>query len=141
MKGELKYKEEEKHPVVSEAKSRDRARDEIDKKTDTLVFLKDRRKKKKDETILAPNKYVSRFHYDTKNLDKFIELCPHCRKPTYSSYQMAVADSALDYLELKIDQKSRRSTRRLFVGLTTGLLLVSAGVYYLLVHVLSGVRV
>jgi hypothetical protein len=141
MKGELKYKEQAQQAVVPVAKTGEKGRGEIDKKNDTLVFLKDRRKKQKDATIITPQKYISRFHYDSKNLDKFIELCPHCRKPTYSSYRGVVADSALNYLEQKLDQRSRRSTRRLFVGLTTGVVLASAGVYYLLVHVLSGVRV
>ena len=141
MKGELKYKEQVQQPVVPVAKTGDKRRGEVDKKSDTLVFLKDRRKKQKDTTIITPEKYISRFHYDSKNLDKFIELCPHCRKPTYSSYRGVVVDSALSYLEHKLDQRSRRSTRRLFAGVATGLLLASAGVYYLLAHVLSGVRV
>ena len=141
MKGELKYKEQVQQPAAPAVKTVDKRQGENDKKSDTVVFLKDRRKKQKDATIITPQKYVSRFHYDSKNLDKFIELCPHCRKPTYSSYRGVVVDSALNYLELKIDQRSRRSTRKLFAGLTTGVLLASAGLYYLLFHVLTGVRI
>ncbi len=142
MKGELQYKKTEavQPPVVPAEKTGNKNRGQNDKKSDTIVFLKDRRKKQKDATIITPEKYVSRFHYDSKNLDKFIELCPHCRKPTYSSYRGVVADSALHYLEQRLDSRSRRSTRRLVAGVTTGLLLVSGGLYYLLVHVLSGAR-
>ena len=139
MKGELKYKEQAPLPVAASVK--DKERGELDNKSDTVVFLKDRRKKQKDETILTPQRYLSRFHYDTKNLDKYIELCPHCRKPTYSSYRRAVADSALAYCEQKLDQRSHRATRRLFTGVGAGFLLIAAGIYYLLFHVLSGVRV
>ena len=145
MKGELKYKTEEKageqYPVIPVEKSENSSKVESDKNRDTLVFLEDRRKKHIDETIDTPDRYLSRYHFDSKNLDKYLELCPHCRKPNLYSYRKVVIDSALNYLEEKEEQRGRHVNRSRFVGLTAGLLLVSAGLYYLLFHVLSGVRV
>jgi hypothetical protein len=108
---------------------------------DTLVFLNERRKKRIDETIDTPDKYLSRFHYDTKNLDKYIDLCPHCRKPTLSTYHSIVIDSALNYLEGKRDLRNRKATLRLCAGVTAGVLFISAGLYVLLSHVFSGMRI
>ena len=145
MKGELKYKTKEKageqYPVIPVEKSENSSKVESDKNKDTLVFLEDRRKKHIDETIDTPDRYLSRYHYDSKNLDKYLELCPHCRKPNLYPYRKVVIDSALNYLEEKEEQRGRHLNRSRFVGLTAGLLLVSAGLYYLLFHVLSGVRV
>jgi Flp pilus assembly protein TadB len=145
MKGELNYKTKEKagkqYPVIPVDKSENSSKVESDKNRDTLVFLEDRRKKYIDETIDTPDRYLSRYHYDSKNLDKYLELCPHCRKPNLYPYRKVVIDSALNYLEEKEEQRGRHLNRSRFVGLTAGLLLVSAGLYYLLFHVLSGVRV
>jgi hypothetical protein len=145
MKGELKYKTKEKtgevYPVIPVEKSEDSSNVESDKNKDTLVFLEDRRKKQIDETIDSPERYVSRYHYDSKNLDNYLELCPHCRKPNLSSYRKVVVDSALNYLEDKEEQRGRHVNRSMFVGLTAGLLLISVGLYYLLFHVISGARV
>ena len=78
-------------------------------KENTLILLKGRAKKYEDDTISSPDRYVSRFHYTTKNLDTYLEFCPHCKKPTLSAFRAAVIDSAVDYLEGKrvlIDQKN-----------------------------------
>jgi hypothetical protein len=150
MKGELIYKEEKntgaRYPVaVVEENSggSNVLNDNTDKnvkKDDTLVYLEDRRKKKIDETVDTPERYISRYHYDTKNLDKYLELCPHCRKPTLYTYRRVVVDSALDYLEEKEQQRGRHMNRSIFVGLAAGFLLISAGLYYLLFHIFSGAR-
>jgi hypothetical protein len=52
-----------------------------------------------------------------------------------------VADSAWVYLEEKEYRKGRQMVRRLLTGATAGILMLAAGLYYLLFHVLSGVRV
>ena len=150
MKGELIYKEEKKdgveYAVVSVGQDNDGSKvpsdnnDKNVKRDDTLVYLEDRRKKKIDETVDTPERYISRYHYDTKNLDKYLELCPHCRKPTLYTYRRVVVDSALDYLEEKEQQRGRHVNRSIFVGLTAGFLLISAGLYYLLFHIFSGAR-
>lgn len=144
MQTELNYTEKEQlnedHPVLPVEETHPEVSPERPKANDTLVFLDERRKKKVDVTIDTPAKYLSRYHYDTKNLDKYLELCPHCRKPTLSSYRRTVADSALVYLEEKEDQKSRRSFRRMLAGITASVMVISAGLYFVVFHLLSGVR-
>jgi hypothetical protein len=150
MKGELIYKEEKKAGVeyagapVEEinggSKVRNDNNDKNVKKDDTLVYLEDRRKKKIDETVDTPERYISRYHYDTTNIDKYLELCPHCRKPTLYTYRRVVVDSALDYLEEKEQQRERHVNRSIYVGLTAGFMLIGAGLYYLLFHIFSGAR-
>jgi hypothetical protein len=145
MKGELKRKTEKKagaeYPVVPVEENIGDSKVLNDKKDDTLVFLEDRRKKRVDETVDTPERYISRYHYDTKNLDRYLELCPHCRKPTLNTYRQVVVDSAINYLEEKEQQRGRHVNRSMFIGLTAGFLLISAGLYYLIFHILSGVRV
>jgi hypothetical protein len=145
MKGKLKRKEKEQtggdNPVIPLEEKKESSKTEGEKSSDTLVFLEDRRKKKIDHTITTPDKYVSRYHYDSKNLDKYLELCPHCRKPTLEAYRKTVTDSALNYLEERSGKNGRRSNRKLFVGLIAGGLVFSSVLYYLLFHVLSGVRI
>ncbi len=145
MKGELKRKEKgstggEEQPMVPLEDKKDGGKPASEKSRDTLVFLVDRRKKKIDHTITTPEKYVSRYHYDSKSVDKYLELCPHCRKPTLNAYRRTVADSALNYLEAREEKRGRRSNLKLFAGLTAGGLIFSVGLYYMIFHVLSGVR-
>lgn len=127
-------------PIIPQVDKRDRSKTANDKSTDTLVFLVDRRKKKIDHTLTTPDKYVSRYHYDSKGMDTYLDLCPHCRKPTLNAYRKTVADSALNYLEAREEKRGRLSNRKLFAGLTLGGLVFSTGLYYLVFHVLSGVR-
>ena len=145
MKGELNRKTEKKagaeYPVVPVEENIGDSKVLNDKKDDTLVFLEDRRKKRVDETVVTPERYISRYHYDTKNLAQYLELCPHCRKPTLNTYRQVVVDSAINYLEEKEQQRGRHVNRSMFVGLTAGFLLISAGLYYLIFHILSGVGV
>ena len=146
MKGELRRKKEDKdgaaYPVVPAEKIDGGGviTDKSDEKDVTLVYLEDRRRQKIDETVDTPERYISRYHYDTKNMARYLELCPHCRKPTLYTYRQVVVDSALDYLEEKEQQRGRHMNRSIFVGLTAGFLLVTAGLYYLLSHIFSGVR-
>jgi len=145
MKGELVFKAEKKadaeNPVVPVEENKDGGKVPHDKVDDTLVFLEDRRKKRVDVTVDTPERYISRYHYDTKNLAKYLELCPHCRKPTLSTYRQVVVDSAINYLEEKEQQRGRHVNRSMFVGLTAAFLLASAGMYYLMFHLLSGGKV
>ena len=145
MKGELVLKTEKKadgeNPVVPVEENKDGGKVPNDKMDDTLVFLEDRRKKRVDVTVDTPERYISRYHYDTKNLAKYLELCPHCRKPTLYAYRQVVVDSAINYLEEKEQQRGRHMNRSMFVGLTAAFLLASAGLYYLMFHLLSGGRV
>ena len=145
MKGEAKYKDKDEHnedyPVVVAEKGDRKNENSVAFDENRLVFLNGKYQKKIDVTISTPDKYVSRFHYDQTNLDAYLELCPHCRLPTLSAYRRVVADGALSYLEEKEIQRNRVSNRRVLAGLTAGVLVISAGLYYLLFYVLSGVRV
>jgi len=144
MKGELNRKEKEstgeEDPIVPLEDKKDSSKTASDKSKDTLVFLVDRRKKKIDHTITTQDKYVSRYHYDSKSVAKYLELCPHCRKPTLNAYRQTVADGALYYLEAREAKRGRRSNLKLFAGLTAGGMVFSAGLYYVIFHMLSGVR-
>ena len=144
MKGELQHKEtglaKEKYQIVPVKASQGKAESTAPKKKNTLVYLDQWTKKRIDETIDTPQKYVSRYHWDSKNITQFLELCPHCRKPTLSTYRRTVADSALNYLEEKEFERGRHSFRRTFAGLAASALLISAGVYYLMFHFFSGIR-
>ena len=144
MKGELNRKTEgkadEERAVVSVENPSDTVVIEDERGSDILVYLKDHRKKKIDESIDTPDKYLSWYHYESKNLGDCLELCPHCRKPNIDAYRKVVVNSAFYYLEDKEEQRGRHMTRKILLGVTTGLLLIAAGVYYLLFHVLSGLR-
>jgi hypothetical protein len=106
----------------------------------SLILLESRPQKKIDETISTPHQYVSRYHYETKNLGSFLELCPHCRKPSITSLRKTVVDTAIAYLNEKEDQKERRANRRRITILTVSLIGIAGGVYYLFFHLMSGFR-
>ena len=82
------------------AKQEALAVEEVENKTEpevtvaekSLVVLDYRPKKQIDETISTAEKYVSRYHYDTRHIDAEMELCPHCQKPTFSAFQKVVVD-------------------------------------------------
>jgi hypothetical protein len=42
-------------------------------------------KRNLDQTISNPDRYVSWYQYNTHNIDKYLQLCPHCKKPTMSA--------------------------------------------------------
>ena len=67
-----------------------------------LIVFKDHALKNIDETISEPERYVSRYHYSSKNIDKYIDYCPHCKKQTLSAFHRSVIDNATEYLEGKI---------------------------------------
>ena len=54
-----------------------------------------------DQTISNPDRYVSWYQYRTNDLDKYLQLCPHCKKPTMSAFHRSVIDSAIDYINGK----------------------------------------
>ena len=66
-----------------------------------LILPKIDAKKNLDQTISCPDRYVSWYQYKIKNLDKYLTLCPHCKKPTLSAFNRAVIDSAIDYINGK----------------------------------------
>ena len=67
----------------------------------SLILLEPKMKKNVDQTINTPGRYVSRYQYNAKNIDKYLQLCPHCKKPSLSAFDRSVVDSAIDYLNGK----------------------------------------
>ena len=107
----------------------------------SLILLGGRPKKKIDETISTPQQYVSRYHYETKDLDSFMELCPHCRKPSVLALRKTVIDPAIEYLKEKEAIRERRANRRRIVWLTASLIGIAGGLYYVFFHLISGFRI
>jgi hypothetical protein len=73
-------------------------------------------------------------------LGSFLELCPHCRKPSILALRKTVIDTAIEYLNEKEAIRERRAARRRVVLLITGLMGVAGGLYYLFFHLISGFR-
>ena len=106
----------------------------------SLILLDNRPKKKIDETISTPHQYVSRYHYETKDLGSFLELCPHCRKPSITSLRRTVVDTAIKYLNDKEDKRELRANRKRIALSIASLIGIAAAVYYLFFHLMSGFR-
>lgn len=106
----------------------------------SLILLRGRPEKKIDETIASARQYVSRYHYETKDLGNFLELCPHCRKPSILAFRKTVIDTAIEYLNEKEEIRERRAGRRRVILLMTSLLGIAAALYFLFFHMLSGFR-
>ena len=106
----------------------------------SLILLESGPKKKIDETISTPHQYVSRYHYETKDLGSFLELCPHCRKPSILALRKTVVDTAIAYLNEKEDLRERRAHRRRIAIMIASLIGVAGGLYYLFFHLISGFR-
>jgi len=106
----------------------------------SLIFFDSRPKRKIDETISTPHQYVSRYHYETKNLGSFLELCPHCRKPSFLALRKTVVDTAIEYLNEKEAIRERRAARRRIAFLLVCLIGIAGGLYYLFFHLISGFR-
>ena len=106
----------------------------------SLILLDNGPQKKIDETISTPHQYVSRYHYETKDLGSFLELCPHCRKPSITSLRKTVVDTAIKYLNEKEDQKEHRAHRKRVVFSIASLIGIAGAVYYLFFHLMSGFR-
>ena len=107
----------------------------------SLILLESRPKKKIDETISTPQQYVSRYHYETKDLGRFLEWCPHCRKPSILALRKTVVDTAIEYLNEKEATRERRAGRRRVVLLMASLIGIAGGLYYLFFHLISGFRI
>ena len=106
----------------------------------SLILLESGPKKKIDETISTPHQYVSRYHYETKDLGSFLELCPHCRKPSILALRTTVVDTAIAYLNEKEDLRERRAHRRRIAIMIASLIGAAGGLYYLFFHLISGFR-
>jgi hypothetical protein len=106
----------------------------------SLILLENRPKKRIDETISTPHQYVSRYHYETKDLGSFLELCPQCRKPSITSLRKTVVDTAIKYLNEKEDRREQRANRKRVALSIASLIGIAGAVYYLFFHLMSGFR-
>ena len=106
----------------------------------SLILIEGKPQKKIDQTISTPHQYVSRYHYETRNLGSFLELCPHCRKPSLLALRQTVVDTAIGYLNEKEEIRQRHANRRRILSLIAGLIAVTGGLYYVFFHLISGFR-
>ena len=97
-----------------------------------LIVLPVKMKRNEDETISSLGSYVSRYHYTTRNIDKYLEFCPHCKKPTMSAFHRTVIDNAIDYLEGRRVLKHYPRNQSKFLKYSTGLVAAGAVVVFLL---------
>ena len=98
----------------------------------SLIVLPIKMKTNEDETISSQGSYVSRYHYTTRNIDKYLEFCPHCKKPTMSAFHRTVIDNAIDYLEGKRVLRHYPENRSKLLKYSTGLVAVGAAVVFFL---------
>ena len=105
-----------------------------------LVLLKQRPRKNIDESIHTPEQYVSWFQSRTNNIDKYLEICPHCKKPTMFAFQRTVINSAVDYLEGKRMFASYNPDLKTSFPIISFLLAIGTGIYFLLNHVVNIVK-
>jgi len=101
----------------------------------TLILLKTKPKKNLDRTINTPDRYVSWYQYKTKNIDKYLQLCPHCKKPTHSAFDRIVVDSAIDYLNGRRMFKSYKPKGGSFLPNIFLMLAFGTAVYFILSYI------
>ena len=103
----------------------------------SLILLPITVKKNEDQTISSQGRYVSRYHYNTRNIDQYLEFCPHCKKPTMWAFQRKVIDTAIDYLEGRRVLRQNPDDQSKLLKYSTGLVAVGAAVYFLLLPLIS----
>jgi hypothetical protein len=109
-------------------------------KEKSLILLETKQKRNLDQTISTPDRYVSRYQYNVKNIDKYLTLCPHCKKPTLSAFEKSVIDSAIDYLNGKRMFQHYPTSEGNFLPIITFLLAIGTAIYFLLNHIITFIR-
>jgi hypothetical protein len=109
-------------------------------KEKSLILLETKPKRNLDQTISTPGRYVSRYQYNTKNIDKYLTLCPHCKKPTLSAFEKSVIDSAIDYINGKRMFQDYPTSEGNFLAPITFLLALGTAIYFLLNHIIAFIR-
>jgi hypothetical protein len=122
--------EEIQKKIVEESCSEDDTTVGVEEKT--LIVLPAKVKANEDETISSQGSYVSRYHYTTRNIDKYLEFCPHCKKPTMSAFHRTVIDNAIDYIEGRRVLRHYPENQSRLLKYSTGLVAVGAAVVFLL---------
>jgi hypothetical protein len=109
-------------------------------KEKALILPMTKPKKSLDQKISNPDQYVSWYQYNIKNIDKYIQLCPHCKKPTYSAFEKSVIDSAVDYLNGKRMFKHYPASEGNFFPIITFLLGIGIAIYFILNSFITYIR-
>lgn len=109
-------------------------------KQKVLVLSMNKPKKNQDQTIRNPHHYVSWYQYNIKNVDKYIQLCPHCKKPSLSAFERSVIDSAVDYLNGKRMFQHYPTNERSFFHIITLFLGIGTAIYFLLNYFITFIR-
>ncbi len=112
----------------------------VDVQENNLVLLKQKPRKNIDETIHTPERYVSWYQSRTNNIDKYLEICPHCKKPTMFAFHRTVINSAVDYLEGKRMFASYNPDLKTSFPVISFLLAIGTGIYFLLNHIVDIVK-
>ena len=105
-----------------------------------LVLLKNKPGRDIDESINTPERYVSWYQSRAIDIDKYLDICPHCKKPTMTAFHRTVINSAVDYLEGKRMFASYVPNRKNSLPTLYYLLAIGTGAYFLLNHVVSIVK-
>ena len=109
-------------------------------KEKSFILLDTKLNKNLDQTISNPDRYVSWYQYNLKNIDKYLQLCPHCKKPTLSAFEKSVIDSATDYLNGKRMFKPYPTSEGNFLPIITFLLAIGTAIYFLLNYFITFIR-
>ena len=97
-------------------------------------------KKNLDQTISNPDQYLSWYQYNMKSIDKYIQLCPHCKKPTLSAFEKSVIDGAIDYLNGKRMFQQYPTSEGNFFPVIIFLLVFGTAMYFLLNYFVTFIR-
>ena len=109
-------------------------------KEKSLTLLETKPKRNLDQTISTLDRYVSRYQYNTKNIDKYLTLCPHCKKPTLSAFEKSVIDSAIDYINGKRMFNDYPTSERGFFPIIVFLLALGTAIYFLSNQIITFIR-
>ena len=104
-------------------------------KEKSLILLETKQERNLDQTISTPDRYVSRYQYNVRNIDKYLTLCPHCKKPSLSAFDRSVIDSAIDYLNGKRMFKDFPKSEGKYFPSIIFMLAIGTMVYFLLNHI------
>ena len=81
-------------------------------------------------TVIEPEQSANGIHSD--HVDKYLQLCPHCKKPTPSAFEKSVIDSAIFYLNGKRVFNNYQTSEGGFLPIITFLLAIGVAIYILL---------
>ena len=105
-----------------------------------LVLLETKPRKDIDESINTPERYVSWYQSRANNIDKYLDICPHCKKPTMTAFHRTVINSAVDYLEGKRMFEGYFPHKKNSFPVISFFLAIGTGIYFLLNHVVNIVK-